>query len=611
MNTKGYGMDLGSTETNWEGSLQGDIHRRMGAPCRFSGLALVLLLGLAAPAWAASWQGLGDLPGGSFFSLASAVSSDGSVVVGWSDSASGVEAFRWTSGGGMVGLGDLAGGIFQSDAHGVSSDGSVVVGGSWSSLSGDEAFRWTSGGGMVGLGDLAGGGLESCAYGVSSNGSVVVGYGWSASGWEAFRWTSGGGMVGLGDLAGGSFESRAYGVSSDGLVVVGRGTSASGWEAFRWTSGGGMVGLGDLAGGSFWSHAFGVSSDGSVVVGFGNSASGSEAFRWTSGGGMVGLGDLAGGSFDSSAFGVSSDGSVVVGRGNSASGYEAFIWDAANGMRSLKTVLTGLGVNMTGWTLTRARGISADGLIVMGYGTGPSGSEAWVANLDATPPTVSSVVRADADPTNASSVDFTVTFSESVTGVDTGDFTIDAPAGKAVTGASVTDVSGSGDTYTVTVDTGSGDGFLSIDLTDDDSIIDDAGNPLGGSGAGNGDYTTGEAYTVAKQDTDGDGIPDLIEGSDDPDGDGLPNYLDDDSDGDGIPDSIEGYEDPDEDGTLNFLDDDSDADGAPDGTEWALGTDPYDPENPTLLPIAWWPVALALFAVALTMLRSRRKAMRR
>ncbi|MCH7603849.1 MAG: HAF repeat/PEP-CTERM domain-containing protein, partial [Planctomycetes bacterium] len=103
----------------------------------------------------ASFQGLGDLPGGSFESLAFAVSADGSVVVGDSISASGFEAFRWTSGGGMISLGDLPGGFFDSSASGVSADGSVVVGHS-ASASGNEAFRWTSGGGMVGLGDLPG-----------------------------------------------------------------------------------------------------------------------------------------------------------------------------------------------------------------------------------------------------------------------------------------------------------------------------------------------------------------------------------------------------------------------------------------------------------------------
>jgi len=240
---------------------------------------------------------------------------------------------------------------------------------------------------------------------------------------------------------------------------------------------------------------------------------------------------------------------------------------------------------------------------------GTIGTDDDILFANAIPPVVSSIVYADPNPTCATSVDFTVTFSKAVTGVDTADFSLTTTG---VTGASVTAVSAdTGATRTVTVSTGTGDGTIRLDVADDDTIVDGATNPLGGMGAGNGDYTSGEAYTVAKQDTDGDGIPDLIEGSDDPDGDGLPNYLDDDSDGDGIPDSIEGYEDPDEDGTLNFLDDDSDADGAPDGTEWALGTDPYDVDNPTQLPIAWWPVALALLTVALALLRPRRKMMSR
>jgi probable HAF family extracellular repeat protein len=88
----------------------------------------VLIAGGTAMA-GASFQGLGDLPGGSFYSRAYSVSSDGSVVVGSSESASGWEAFRWTSGSGMSGLGDLPGGCFGSWAYGVSSDGSVIVGG--------------------------------------------------------------------------------------------------------------------------------------------------------------------------------------------------------------------------------------------------------------------------------------------------------------------------------------------------------------------------------------------------------------------------------------------------------------------------------------------------
>ena len=54
-------------------------------------------------------------------------------------------------------------------------------------------------------------------------------------------------------------------------------------------------------------------------------------------------------------------------------------------------------------------------------------------------------------------------------------------------------------------------------------------------------------------DTDGDGIPDDVEGTGDFDGDGIPNYMDEDSDGDGIPDSVEGVKDEDGNGVLDFL----------------------------------------------------------
>jgi probable HAF family extracellular repeat protein len=145
-----------------------------------------------------------------------------------------------------------------------------------------------------------------------------------------------------------------------------------------------MVGLGDLPGGTFDSQARGVSANGSVVVGQSNSASGREAFRWTSAGGMVGLGDLPGGSFFGRANGVSADGSVVVGLGSSAVGSEAFVWDATNGMRSIQDILTAQGVDLTGWQLTEGRAVSADGSIIVGYGTNPSGfTEAWLADLSA------------------------------------------------------------------------------------------------------------------------------------------------------------------------------------------------------------------------------------
>ena len=77
----------------------------------------------------------------------------------------------------------------------------------------------------------------------------------------------------------------------------------------------------------------------------------------------------------------------------------------------------------------------------------------------------------------------------------------------------------------------------------------------------------------AQKDTDGDGIPDSIEGNADLDGDGIPNYADTDSDGDGIPDSAERGpsgltpRDTDHDGVPDFLDTDSDGDGLTDAVE--------------------------------------------
>jgi len=106
-----------------------------------------------------------------------------------------------------------------------------------------------------------------------------------------------------------------------------------------------------------------------------------------------------------------------------------------------------------------------------------------------TPPTVVSVVRADADPTSAASVNYTVTFSESVTGVDASDFTLTT---SGVSGATVSGVSGSGAVYTVTVNTGTGNGTIRLDVLDDNSIMDAESTPL------NGGFTGGETYTVLK-----------------------------------------------------------------------------------------------------------------
>ncbi len=121
-----------------------------------------------------------------------------------------------------------------------------------------------------------------------------------------------------------------------------------------------------------------------------------------------------------------------------------------------------------------------------------TGDEAF--GYDTTAPVVTSIDRSGASPTNAGTVSWTVSFSETVTGVDVGDFALSQSGG--MSGASITGVSGSGP-YTVTATTGSGDGTLGVGLADDDSIVDAATNALGGTGAGNGSFA-GQAYAVDK-----------------------------------------------------------------------------------------------------------------
>ena len=220
--------------------------------------------------------------------------------------------------------------------------------------------------------------------------------------------------------------SRGLAMSSDSAVVVGYSTSlnakgpnnyveyspdpppayfvnANGaYEAFVWTQSGGMVGLGDLPGGIFDSSATGVSANGQFVIGKSSIVNGREAFLWTSVNGMQGLGYLNSDHPESSP-GAASNNGIVVGTSllsREIAGYydfthepyyndtyAAFIWDEANGFRNLKTALAqDYGIDLTGWQLTSAVGISDDGLTIAGNGINPLGQqEGWVVRLQAVP----------------------------------------------------------------------------------------------------------------------------------------------------------------------------------------------------------------------------------
>ena len=311
----------------------------------------------------ASYNELGTLGGTG--SSGTGVNADGSVVVGYSNTTNdtATHAYRWTTTGGMTDLGTFGG--TNSYAFGVNADGSVVVGYAATGNTTFRAFRWTATGGMIDLGSLAG--RESFANAVSADGSVVVGQAPTANyaANHAFRWTMTGGMADLGTLGG--TNSFAYGVNADGSVVVGQAQLANdaARRAFRWTAAGGMADLGTLGGTE--SFAYGVSADGSVVVGQAQTANdaGTHAFRWTTSGGMADLGTL-GGNY-SYANGVNADGSVVVGysaTGNNA--YRAFRWTQTSGMISVADWLRAQGVTLASDTTFMARGVSANGNLIVG-----------------------------------------------------------------------------------------------------------------------------------------------------------------------------------------------------------------------------------------------------
>jgi len=139
--------------------------------------------------------------------------------------------------------------------------------------------------------------------------------------------------------------------------------------------------------------------------------------------------------------------------------------------------------------------LNASGIPLGGAGVGNGNFTSGQAyTVDKTVPLVTGSLRADANPTTANSVNFTVVFTEAVSGVDPNDFFLST--GGNISGAAITSLSGTGYLYTVSVATGSGDGTLRLEVLDDDSIVDVVGHPLGGTGIGNGNFTTGEEYTL-------------------------------------------------------------------------------------------------------------------
>jgi len=97
-------------------------------------------------------------------------------------------------------------------------------------------------------------------------------------------------------------------------------------------------------------------------------------------------------------------------------------------------------------------------------------------DLETQNPLVEQITRGDPSPTNLATVKWTVKFAEAVTGVSAPNFALfNGGLGGSV---AITDVTGSGTSWTVMASTGTGEGTLGLYVVNSAGVTDAAGNPL-------------------------------------------------------------------------------------------------------------------------------------
>ncbi|MGI4862597.1 MAG: beta strand repeat-containing protein [Janthinobacterium lividum] len=101
--------------------------------------------------------------------------------------------------------------------------------------------------------------------------------------------------------------------------------------------------------------------------------------------------------------------------------------------------------------------------------------------------TITAINRVGSSPTNAGTVSYTVTFADAVTGLSTSNFALVST--RSIAGPIITSLSGAGTTYTLAVNTGTGDGNLRLDLVSAAGIS---------PGLSNAPPFVGQVYTIDK-----------------------------------------------------------------------------------------------------------------
>ena len=244
-------------------------------------------------------------------------------------------------------------GYVSATAWGVSADGSVVAGAA--RATGLEVpVRWIFGQ-LSQLRDFDGSPGPGVVRSVSANGRTVVGYSGAGNGSQGVFWTNDSTTA---VRLKSEDNSWAAGVSGDGSIIVGQHKKRSA----MWTNAGqNRIDL-PLLSDHTVGNALAISENGQVIVGYSTGANGvSVAVSWTN----QRVQALEPALSYSMAWGVSKDGKVIVG----SRGPNAFRWTSTSGMYDLYTLLRGANIDVTGWDIHDAFGVSADGTRIVGRGS--------------------------------------------------------------------------------------------------------------------------------------------------------------------------------------------------------------------------------------------------
>ncbi len=299
------------------------------------------------------------------------LSADGGTAVGWTSQ---YQALIWRRGGGWEEFSAPAG--FQRVKFtGVSADGRYASGHAWGGTNGmQQAFRFEYGVGFQMLDDLGppGDRVNASGDGISRDGSTVIGLARiDGVGGRAVRWRSTTPEI-LHEPPAGAAGNSSWATNVDGSKVV----VFQSLHSHVWEEGGAFTTISpqNLA----YALPNAMSDDGSVVAG------GSYAWRWTAVEGFQRLPEFNDGRGAWLVEDMNAEGTILAGgrlpTNVRAGVHDAFYWTEATGTRYVHEVLQDYGVDMTGWTLTRVQGLSADGKTLIGEGLNPQGRlETWYA----------------------------------------------------------------------------------------------------------------------------------------------------------------------------------------------------------------------------------------